>query len=230
MQRQKRYKHGLFIAEGERLVSDALSCGCVEYVMVAQSYGKKVDFPRTYCLCDKLFKSISDTVTTQGIIAVCRINPGSFDQISGWLVVICDGIGDPGHLGTIIRSAECSGAVAALLIGNCADPYSPKTVRATMGSIFRMPICQATPSDLSKLSEYDIIAAVLENSTDLYDMKFGKNTAFIIGNEARGVSKAAASFANSFVRIPMDGRAESLNAAVAAALIMYEVRRQNKQE
>ena len=226
--RRERYKNGVFIAEGKRLVEEALSAGCVEYIMMNESYEEPIGEVRAYRLSDRLFDGLADTVTTQGIIAVCRMNPVSLTEAAEGLIVVCDGISDPGNLGTIIRTAECAGASAALL-GDCTDPYNAKTVRATMGSIFRIPICQISVADLAGLKDYDIVTAMLGNSTDLYDMSFRKNTAVIIGSEALGVSAEAAECASGAVRIPMSGGAESLNAAVAAAIIMYEVKRQTKE-
>lgn len=230
LMRSQRMKQGLFIAEGERIVRDALESNCVEYVIINDKYDKiesemQTEIP-VYKLTDKLFESISDTKTTQGIAAVCRINKPQNDDIKGEMLMICDGVSDPGNIGTIIRTAECAGASGVILMGNCADPYNPKTVRSTMGSIFRIPIYDFETDDLSRLTEYDIVAAMLKNSDDLYDMSFGKKTAVIVGNEAHGVSDAVAQYAGRRVRIPMKDGAESLNAAVAAGLIMYEVYRQ----
>ncbi len=227
LQHTHRAKAGLFIAEGERLVADALQGGGVRYVFVSESYGgTQGGFEPAYCLPDRLFAGISDTKTTQGIAAVCEIRTVDVQDVPQGLLVVCDGVADPGNLGAIIRTAECAGAVAVLLLDGCADPYNPKTVRATMGSIFRIPVCRTGTTTLGSLKGYDIAAAVLDGSRNLYDITFGKNTAVIIGSEAHGVSDEAAAYAGIRLKIPMSGGAESLNASVAAGVILYEIHRQ----
>lgn len=226
----QRVKQNMFIAEGERIVFDALKSDAVEYIAINESYGTiETDLP-VYQFTNRLFEHISDTKSTQGIIAVCRINERTFNTVVGGMLIICDGVSDPGNLGTIVRTAECAGASGVILVNGCADPYNSKSVRSTMGSIFRLPIYNFEIEDLSKLSQYDIVVAMLKDSQCLYDVRFSENTAIIVGSEAHGVSDAVANYAKRRVKIPMFKGAESLNAAVAAGLVMYEVRRQNRME
>ncbi|MDR0405319.1 MAG: RNA methyltransferase [Clostridiales bacterium] len=231
----RRAEAGLFLAEGERIAADALECGAAEYFVIDEGYGEADAAAlearaEVYRFSDKLFHAVSDTKTTQGIIAVCRVRTDGADGIDHLrgLLVICDGVSDPGNLGTILRTAECAGAAGVLLLDGCADRYNPKSVRATMGSIFRVPVYLCEVGALARLTAHEIIAAALDNAEPLYDTRFGENTAILIGSEARGVSKEAAAYAARRVTIPMRGGAESLNAAVAAGLMMYEVRRQNR--
>jgi len=224
-----RTRQGLFIAEGERIVADALKSGSVRHLIINEEYkGKAEEQTEAYCFSKKLFEGVSDTKTTQGILAVCEMKDYKPEDLLGGMIVICDGVADPGNLGTIIRTAECTGAGGVFLLGGCADPYNPKTVRSTMGSIFRIPVCRIETEGLSLLKDYDIAAAVLDGSKDLYDVSFDKKTAIIIGSEAHGVSGTAADYANLRLKIPMCGSAESLNASVAAGVIMYEVFRQTR--
>jgi TrmH family RNA methyltransferase len=228
LQHSNREKSGLFIAEGERIVKDALHSACARYILINESYkgNFETDLP-FYRLPDKLFSGISDTRTTQGIIAVCTAGKVALNDLEDGLILICDGISDPGNLGTMIRTAECAGAGGVLLVNDCADVYSPKTVRSTMGSIFRIPVCKCSVAELGGLRGYDIAAAVPEGADNLYNTRFKRKTAVLIGNEAHGISKEALFFANKRVTIPMAKGAESLNAAVAAGIIMYEAYRQN---
>ncbi|OQB12223.1 MAG: putative TrmH family tRNA/rRNA methyltransferase [Firmicutes bacterium ADurb.Bin193] len=220
-----RVSQGLFIAEGARIANEAVLSGSAEYFIINESFGEMQSDIPVYVLSDRLFESISDTKTTQGIAAVCRIQKRNKKEIKGGMLVACDGVSDPGNLGTIIRTAECAGAAGVVLMGNCADPYSPKTVRSTMGSIFRMPLYYMSAIELSSLPDYTVVAAMTDGATDLYEAEFKANTAMIIGSEAHGVSREAASVAHLRVKIPMRGGAESLNAAVAAGVIMYEIAR-----
>ncbi len=228
-QHSHRERQGLFIAEGERIVRDAMQGGFVRQIIISEDYkGEISEQFEVFCFSNKLFNSLSDTKTTQGIAAVCEIKRYLACDLLGGLVVICDGVADPGNLGTIIRTAECAGAGGVFLLEGCADPYNPKTVRSTMGSIFRVPVCYIEADELSLFKDYDVAAAVLDGSKDLYDIKFNAKTAVIIGSEAHGVSARVSEYANIRLKIPMQGGAESLNASVAAGIIMYEIFRQTR--
>lgn len=227
--RSERSKTKLFIAEGQRIVDDAVLSGVVEYIFVSNSYvGKMYDLP-TYKVSEKMFSALSDTETSQGILAVCKMTYYSMQEINCDTLLISDGVSDPGNLGTLIRTAECSGVGGVVLLKGTVDPYSPKVVRSTMGSVFRMPIYFAEVDDLNKfLSDYSIVATVLDGSRDLYDIEFPNKVAVVIGNEARGVSDEVAKVAYIRTLIPMCGNAESLNASVAGSIVMYEILRQRR--
>ena len=228
--RNHRTKSRLFIAEGERLVNDAILCGAVQYIIIDENYDNiNLKALSIYRFSNKLFNEISATENSQGIVAVCKMmETKSLAHITGDMIVICDGVSDPGNLGTIIRTAECSGASGVVLLTGCVDVYNPKTVRSTMGSIFRMPLYFAQAENLAMLSSYEIVVAMLDGSSDLYQTEFRKNVAIVIGSEAHGVSKQVSNFATKKIKIPMCGGAESLNAAVAGGIIMYEIFRRTE--
>ena len=143
-----------------------------------------------------------------------------------------DNIQDPGNLGTIFRTAEAAGVTGILLSRDCADIYNPKTIRSTMGAIFRMPFVYTDdlPGAVNSLKKHDIrvFAAHLEGERAYDEEDYRQGSAFLIGNEGSGLRPEVAACADVLVRIPMEGMAESLNAAVAAAVLMFEVSRQRK--
>ena len=220
--KSERDKTGLFIAEGRRIAEEAVQCGVAEYIVVSESFGNfEADIP-LYSVTDKMFSAVSETETTQGILAVCKYEKKRIGDIKGHTLIICDKVSDPGNLGTVIRTAEASGVSGILLLKGTVDPYSPKVVRSTMGSIFRMPLYFCEIKDLQNLSEYDIVATVLNAKESLYEAEFGKNNAIVIGNEAHGVSDEVIKMSKKLIKIPMEGKSESLNASVAGAVVMYE--------
>lgn len=229
LNRSERYKAKLFMAEGQRIVDDAVNAGIAEYIFVSQTYnGVEYDLP-VYRVSDKMFSTLSDTETTQGILAVCKMTYYNTEEIACDTLLVCDGVSDPGNLGTLIRAAECSGVGGVVLLKGTVDPYCPKVVRSTMGSVFRVPVYFADVDDLKNaLSDYSIVATVLDGSTDLYEISFPKKTAVVVGNEAHGVSKAVAEMAQIRALIPMCGKSESLNASVAGSIVMYEIFRQKR--
>lgn len=229
LNRSERNKTKLFIAEGLRIVEDAVKANAAEYIFVSQGYeGVEYDLP-AYRVSDKMFAALSDTETTQGIIAVCRMADYNMEEISCDTLLVCDGVSDPGNLGTLIRTAECSGVGGVVLLKGTVDPYSPKVVRSTMGSIFRVPVYFMKVQDLAEcLSDYAIVATVLDGSRDLYDIKFPEKTAIVVGNEAHGISNEVTDMAQIRTLIPMCGNSESLNASVAGSVVMYEIFRQKR--
>ncbi len=229
LNRSERNKLKLFVAEGQRIVEDAVNTGVAEYIFVSPNYnGIFFDLP-TYRVSDKMFSALSDTETTQGIIAVCKMQEHSMGEINCDTLLVCDGVSDPGNLGTLIRTAECSDVGGIVLLKGTVDPYSPKVVRSTMGSIFRMPLYFAQADDLKKhLSKYSLVATVLDGSKDLYDIEFPAKTAIVVGNEAHGVSDDVVNMADIRTLIPMCGNSESLNASVAGSVVMYEIFRQKR--
>ena len=229
LSRSERNKTKLFIAEGQRIVEDAVAANVAEYIFVSDNYsGTEYDLP-VYKVSDKMFAALSDTETTQGIIAICRMTDYNIEETDCDTLLVCDGVSDPGNLGTLIRTAECSGVGGVVLLKGTVDPYSPKVVRSTMGSVFRVPLYFAQAQDLAThLSDYAIVATVLDGSKDLYDIEFPEKTAVVVGNEAHGVSKEVADMAQIRTLIPMCGNSESLNASVAGSIVMYEILRQKR--
>jgi TrmH family RNA methyltransferase len=181
---------------------------------------------------DEIISRISDTESSQGIVALAVHHPCSFRDLvvqGELLIVACDGIQDPGNLGTIIRVADAAGADAVVILPGTCDPFSPKTVRATAGSIFNIPIIVSGHSeflDYLALKVLDLIVTDVRARRSLYESDLRRPLAFVFGNEARGVSETVGSKAAESVRIPIPGKAESLNVAIAAAVCLYETVRQ----
>ena len=185
-----------------------------------------------YVVSDNVFTSLSDTKTPQGILAVCvRPKPDIKKAAKhGGLYIILEEIRDPGNLGTIVRTANACGLDAVFTSSGSADLYSPKTLRSTMGAVFGVPVFEdidikETARMLKDLG-VRVYAAELSGASSCYDEEYVKGTAFLIGNEANGLKAETLDIADSRIRIPMRPDAESLNASVASAVLMYEALRQ----
>ncbi|ALS23776.1 TrmH family RNA methyltransferase [Paenibacillus naphthalenovorans] len=242
--RKGREKQGRFLIEGIHLVQEALRSdlipevvaysderaeACADLLQEAAERGMEL-----VQVTEAVLAKCTDTQTPQPVFAVVPKLPWrAADLISAseqdGLVVVIDGIQDPGNLGTIIRSADAVGASGVLLGKGTVDLYNPKTVRSTMGSLFHLPIVQG---DLAQwLPEaasrgIQVAATRLEDAVSLYDYDFRRPTWFVIGNEGQGVSAEVQQLVQCHVRIPMQGRAESLNAAMAATVVLFEAMRQ----
>ncbi len=218
--KSERIKTGLFVAEGKRIVEDAIKAGVVEFIITCD---ESVDFENTYLVNRSLYEKVSDTKSPQGIMAVCRLPEQNGTAFDG-NIVICDGVKDPGNLGTVIRTAECAGFGAVLLINDCVDPYNPKVVRSTMGSVFRMPVIECDIEYIKALKSYTLAVTMLDGAVDIFKADFKEKVALVIGSEANGASDDIKMMAQLPVKIPMCGQAESINAAVAAGIAMYAVK------
>ena len=241
---------GVFIVEGPRmageLTDDPSWQGRIERVYLSESYaakhkGETDDLRKTSrveILADNVFAHVSDTKTPQGILAVVKRKEYDLEDIIGGqqgisLVIVLDNLQDPGNLGTIFRTAEAAGATGILLSRDCVDIYNPKVIRSTMGAVFRLPFLYVDdlPGAVCELKQEGIrvFAAHLEGRNAYDQEDYSGGTAFLIGNEGNGLRDEVAECADGRIRIPMQGKAESLNAAVAAAVLMFEVSRQRRQ-
>ncbi|MEL7645391.1 MAG: RNA methyltransferase [Anaerolineaceae bacterium] len=234
-QAKARRKLQAFAAEGARLVEDGLRSGArARYLLVRAAHPSRVDavlaqrpeILPVLLVEDKLFDSLADTVNSQGIIGV-------FDQpaweLPGELnfALILDQVRDPGNLGTILRSTEAAGAQAVFLSPGTADAFAPKVVRAGMGAHFRLPILTLDWETLTLvLTGLNVFHADMAGEISCWEADFVAPCALLIGGEAEGISPAAAALVTHSVRIPMAGRNESLNAAVSAGILLFEVLRQ----
>lgn len=226
--RKGRRESGCFLVEGRKMVEEALSSAFdVETVLVQE--GMELPDGLTmpvYELPAHVLAAVCDTKTPQGIAAVVRMKEQS---ALGKHIVVLDGVQDPGNVGTIIRTADAAGLDGVMLSNQCADVFSPKVLRATMGSIFRMNLrtTDDLPGELTKLREkgYSILSSQLDGTPFYEREKVAEQFALIIGNEGNGVSEQVQQTATHRVRLPMRGGAESLNAAIAAAIMMYELMR-----
>lgn len=239
---KERNKQKVFVVEGIKMVMEAPRHS-LETVFVSQSFFEKherelpADFP-TVLVSDKVFSSMSDTVTPQGILGVVRqpsfqkeaVLQGSSRQ-GGRCFLMLEHLSDPGNLGTIIRTGEGVGVTGIFMSQDTVDVYNPKVIRSTMGSIYRVPFLYV--DDLYELAkemqsrDITIYATYLKGDRSCYEGNYTRDTCFLVGNEANGLSKGLAAMANIKMKIPMEGQVESLNAAIAATVCMYEAYRQN---
>ncbi|MBE7024828.1 MAG: RNA methyltransferase [Ruminococcaceae bacterium] len=223
-----RAKSGETVLEGERIVNDSVAYGAkLEAVLVREDYtGRIPACDRIYKVKTGIFDAVAETKTPQGIMAVCKATYESVEALArGNLIILCDRIQDPGNLGTIFRTAHAVGADGVVLIKGCTDPFAPKTVRSSMGSVFALPIALA--DDFPTLPGYTTFCGMLsEKAVPLYGASFPKATMLVLGNEAGGVSRSIYEKADKHILIPMPGGAESLNVAAAGAVMMYEYYRQ----
>lgn len=238
-----RNEKGLFIAEGEKIFTE-LDIDIIDSIYMSESYflniGDKIKYKfaskKQYIFSDKIFKQLSDTSTPQGILAICKQNNFGFDEIlkNSSTFIILEGLQDPGNLGTIFRTAEASNIDAIILDKNSTDIYKPKVVRAAMGAISRVKhiYVDDLPFCIKQLKENKIkIYAAHLCAKKYYDKyTYPRKLAFMIGNESKGLSDDISDLADEYVKIPIYNKAESLNAAIAASILMYELDRQKRNE
>lgn len=227
--KRSRRTEKLFPAEGLRLVREAVQANAAGDILLTEAawerYGE--EFPDAWRISDALGDFISETEHPQGVFAVCRIPERPAALSADGRCVVLHELQDPGNMGMILRTADALGVDAVISCKSC-DVYSPKVVRATMGAIFRMPVYEF--SDAAQVSDFlrergiTSYAAVLHrDALPVTDLNIGKGSAVWIGNEGNGLSEDAVSVCEHKIIIPMQGHAESLNAAMAAGILMWEV-------
>jgi TrmH family RNA methyltransferase len=237
LRRTGRERAGRFLVEGAQAVREALAYGVVHELFVtaaaATRYPEFVDGDvRTTLVDERAAETLSDTVTPQGIVAVCElVDVPLADALRGTprLVAVCAGIADPGNAGTVIRVADAAGADAVLLAGDTVDPHNGKAVRASTGSVFHLPLARdrdaAAVLDACRAAGLTLLVADGHGELDLHDPAaddvLAGPVAWIFGGEAHGVPEEVAAAADHRVRVPILGRAESLNLATAAAICLY---------
>lgn len=243
--RKYRDKHEEYIIEGVRILYDALEnkqriksavfCDALYRTAGGESLlTRLVDQGiRVYHIPEKLYAEIADTESPQGIMAVLpriQINLGQLLKKENGLYILLDRVQDPGNLGTIIRTADAAGVDAVLLTKGCVDVYNPKTIRSTMGSIFHLPILiledQQEAQDFFKSNQIRILTTSLSAKCYHYEIDYRQAAAIVVGNEANGVSDLWMEAADDLVKIPILGKAESLNVSTAASIMLYEAVRQ----
>ena len=235
-QKKKRIAEQSFTVEGIKSVSDAIrSDMTLQLIAVSETFynHEAFDYPqdiKTVIIKSELFDGLCDTKTPQGIIAVIKMKENTHYTCElSELYIYCDNISDPGNLGTIIRTADAAGFKGVLLSPGCVDLYSPKTVRSSMGSFFN--IDTVPDFDVSMLLDekkkgFSLYCGTLRSDSVVYTEKdFTKPVILIVGNEANGVSEVISDNSEHII-IPIYGNAESLNASVAGAVMMYEAVRQ----
>ncbi len=184
---------------------------------------------------DNVFKSVSDTQTPQGILCVIKKPEYALEEMlkgEQTHLLILESIQDPGNLGTMVRTGEGAGITGVIMNQTTVDLFNPKTIRSTMGSIYRVPffVTKDLPGTISSLKEQqvNVYAAHLKGMLSYDEPDYKKKTAFLIGNEGNGLSDEIADLADTYIKIPMQGQVESLNAAISASLLMYETGRQRR--
>lgn len=229
-----RNREDVFIVEGVKMFREAPP-DRIEECYVTAEFLEKCDCRDKLCECtyeivsEEVFRKISDTRTPQGILCVVKQHHYKMEDLlrkENPLLVIVEELQDPGNLGTILRTGEGAGIDGIIMSKKTVDIYNPKTIRSTMGSIYRVPFLytESLEQVILQLKEKKIhtYAAHLQGKEyyDIQELKEG--CAFLIGNEGNGLKKETADLAEKYIKIPMSGQLESLNAAVAAAILMYE--------
>lgn len=230
--RSCRREEGVFCGEGPKLLAEALKWEADLETVVCAEGVTLPDLPATVRVVEVpegLLTAVADTESPQGIVFTCRTGGLVLPKVPmGDRYLLLDGVQDPGNVGTIWRTADAFGADGLILCGGCADPWSPKVVRATMGAVFRLPVYETMLEEAAeKLSAADIplyATALREDTVDVREIPLDR-AAVIIGSEGRGASALALELCQKTVKIPMTQRCESLNAAVAASVVLWEMAR-----
>ena len=234
--RKGREAAGRFLVEGEVMLLEAIKCGLTVREALAEEGFEalaarlEAEGAKTFIVPRSLLEAVSDTRTPQGICASFDLPKPLPLAKAPTRIVALDGTQDPGNVGTIWRTADAAGFTGILFGGGCADPLSPKVQRAAMGSGFRVPymLAEDLPAALAELRGrgYAVLASDLHGADFYSRPDVGERLILVIGNEARGISPATRQAASTLVKLPMRGGAESLNAAVAAGIMMYELMRE----
>lgn len=238
-----RHKNHCFIAEGLINITELLKSDYeIRYIVVSQAFlAQNDDFitgtvkalrTKFYLVSDALFLKLSDTISPQGILALVNIKNTDFENIikEDFLITALDKIQDPGNMGTIIRTAVATDTDAILIGKGCVDIYNPKVVRAAMGSLFHISFLQTNDIirtlNIFKKRGGKIVTTYLKAHKNYYDVDYRTNTVIVMGSEDAGVSKQIVNISDELVKIPMPGRAQSLNVGIAHGIITYEAVKQ----
>ena len=238
---KERRKDRIFVVEGPRMFEEA-PVDRIYKVYATKSFcdkhttdgmGAKLKETGFEVVSDEVLAKMSDTKTPQGVLCLLKWPEYSLDDLlsrSSGVFVVLEDLQDPGNLGTIIRTGEGAGITGVIMSGNTVDIFNPKTIRATMGSIYRVPFVyvQDMEETIKRLQKANVAvyAAHLKGERYYDAFDYTKGSAFLIGNEGNGLKEETALLADTYVKIPMAGQVESLNAAIATTLFMYEAARQ----
>ena len=232
---KKRKESGLFVLEGLRLCQDAANEKYpVELFFISESafsrYNDKAEefaaiSARSFILPDNLFSKISDTVNPQGFLFVCKTTEKLTALSKKGKYIALENLSDPSNIGAVARTAEALGFDGIVITNDCCDPFSPKSLRASMGALLRIPVMTADSLiETAKRFEITTYSAVVHTKANpINQVDFKEGSMLIIGNEANGIKKETVEASSMLITIPMEGRAESLNAATAASIIMWEM-------
>ncbi|MFC7371327.1 TrmH family RNA methyltransferase [Fictibacillus iocasae] len=235
--RKEREKTGTFIIEGPHLVEEALSYNAdIKHLIVEENFPlpESWDTGRipVWQVTEKIIKTLSETEKPQGVVAVCGMTDSeNLDLSSKSKLVLIDGVQDPGNLGTIIRTADSAGVDAVILGEGTVDVYNGKVMRSAQGSVFHIPVVKMNLKEAvesCKKSGITVYATSLKDSSDMRDIQPAEGFALLVGNEGSGVQEAWLKEADEKLIIPIFGKAESLNVAVATGILLYELQRTRK--
>ncbi|NMA38406.1 MAG: RNA methyltransferase [Papillibacter sp.] len=217
-----RGETGLYLCQGEKLLYEAIeNRAVINEVLYSGTKPVLPEDTRAYPAAFDILEYVSPFQSAPELVFSCKIPADSALPVSGRAVILED-LQDPGNVGTIMRTAAAFGFGTVIFAGDCADPYNPKTVRASMGACFKTHICRVKTGELSKL-RLPIYASALSNeSVLLSDVTLPPDFAFAVGNEGHGLSSELLSISEKIIKIPMEPGSESLNAAIAAAVLMWE--------
>lgn len=223
-----RRERGEFLCDSPKLLAEALQWE-VPLTAVVSTDGTEVAGVRCVQVPRDVMESVSPMKTPQGVLFSCRL-PGEEvpETLPGKHYVVLDGVQDPGNVGTVLRTLDAFDFDGLILLENCADPYQPKTVRASMGAIFRRPVYQMTAEEMAHLlqrSDLPLFGAALREDTEDVRTVDMSRCAVAIGSEGRGLTETVLRLCDKTVKIPMSTRCESLNAAMAAGVILWEAYR-----
>jgi TrmH family RNA methyltransferase len=239
--KKERAKKKTFVIEGIKIIQEIPIDWEIDTIFVSSTFlleheqglQQLMDRSQIIEVSDKIFMQISDTQTPQGILAVCKQKCFSINEIikkPNPFLVMVEEMQDPGNLGTLIRTADAAGADGVILSKGTVDLYNPKVLRATMGSVFHLPIVAEANLEevlvMMKQEKIQVLSAHLRGDRFPYDCDLTQSTAILIGNEANGIKESTANMTDQLIKLPMLGKAESLNAAIASGILMYELVRQ----
>ena len=229
-----RKEEDVFVVEGPRMLAETPKELRVA-LYVAESYADSWQEPGAEIVADHVMKAMADTTTPQGVLAVVRRPRYTLEELLSVRpahLLLVEGIQDPGNLGTMFRTAEGAGVSGIIMHPSTVDLFHPKTVRSTMGSIYRVPFVVAEDwrGTLGQISDAGVTlyAAHLQGKQWYDSFDYRLDCGFLIGNEGNGLTAETAAMADTYLKIPMEGQLESLNAAMAAGILMYEVNRQRR--
>ena len=233
---RERRKEKLFIVEGIRMFEEIPEDRLYKTYVTEEfleAHRELFQKKNPELVSSQIMKELSDTMTPQGVLALVKIREFHMEQLArnDALLLVLENLQDPGNLGTILRTGEGAGVTGIIMSRDTVDIYNPKVIPSTMGSIFRVPFVYADDMNevirFLKKNQITTYAAHLDG-TNYTKEDYNKGTAFFIGNEGNGLSRELTRAADHMIRIPMNGKVESLNAAMAAGLLMYEARRQRE--
>lgn len=229
--RKLRRKEGVMVCEGPKMLEEALRWGAKLETVLWQNGCQNQDcLPKTVrqaTVPGDLLRSLAPTQTPQQVLFLCAMPEyGMPEELIGCRYLVLDGLQDPGNVGTLWRTADAFGAHGLILLPGCADPWNPKTLRATMGACFRLPVWEGTLSELLvrlRQAELPLYATALQEDTvDIREISLSR-AAVVIGSEGRGVSPEILAASQKTIKIPMTNRCESLNAAAAGAVVLWQM-------